>query len=131
MTVQYVNENYIYYSKGSSSAPHRNYRIDLSNGSETLIEYKSGEAKVSDGISYRVFRTDSAALYYTNNIIYFYQANDNDSYAIPYKAFYEGLQLLTVSNDGVFVVREEGDYYFYDIVRYKFDRDSKNVVFYG
>lgn len=130
LTVQYVNENYIYYSKGSSSAPQRNYRIDLSNGSETLIEYKSGEAKVSDGISYRVFKTDSAALYYTNNIIYFYQANDNDSYAIPYKAFYEGLQLLTVSNDGVFVVREEGDYYFYDIVRYKFDRDSKDVVFY-
>ena len=131
MTVQYVNENYIYYSKGSSSSPHRNYRIDLSNGSETLIEYKSGQAKVSDGISYKVFKTDSAALYYTNSTIYFYQANDDDSYAIPYNAFYKGSQLLTVSNDGVYVVKEGGNYDFYDIVRYKFDRDSKNVVFYG
>lgn len=132
--IQYVDENYIYYSKGSYSTSYSNYRIDLSSGSKTSIEYKardSGSAKMSDGKPYSVFKIDSAALYYTNSSIYFYQANDNDSYAIPYNAFYNGSQLLNVSNDGVYVVREGGNYYFYDIVRYYFDRNSSNVVSYG
>ena len=132
--IQYVDENYIYYSKGSYSTSYSNYRIDLSSGSKTSIEYKardSGSAKMSDGKPYSVFKIDSAALYYTNSSIYFYQANDNDSYAIPYNAFYNGSQLLNVSNDGVYVVKEGGNYYFYDIVRYYFDRNSSNVVSYG
>lgn len=131
--IQYVDENYIYYSKGSYSNSYSNYRIDLSSGSKTSIEYKardSGSAKMSDGKPYSVFKIDSAALYYTNSSIYFYQANDNDSYAIPYNAFYNGSQLLNVSNDGVYVVKEGGNYYFYDIVRYYFDRNSSNVVLY-
>lgn len=132
--IQYVDENYIYYSEGSYSTSYSNYRIDLSSGSKTSIEYKardSGSAKMSDGKPYSVFKIDSAALYYTNSSIYFYQANDNDSYAIPYNAFYNGSQLLNVSNDGVYVVREGGNYYFYDIVRYYFNRNSSNVVSYG
>lgn len=132
--IQYVDENYIYYSKGSYSTSYSNYRIDLSSGSKTSIEYKardSGSAKMSDGKPYSVFKIDSAALYYTNSSIYFYQANDNDSYAIPYNAFYNGSQLLNVSNDGVYVVKEGSNYYFYDIVRYYFDRNSSTVVSYG
>ena len=73
-----------------------------------------------------VYKIDDAALYYSNTYFYFYELKDGENKTEEYEKSYSNVsELFSITDDSIFAVYHGGDFYFYDIERFHFDRKVK------
>lgn len=117
--LQYVDNNYIFYALDSKTD---NYRLNLSNGEKTYVD----SSRWSKNSVQSVYKIDDAALYYSNTYFYFYELKDGENKTEEYEKSYSNVsELLSITDDSIFAVYHGGDFYFYDIERFHFDRNVK------
>lgn len=113
---QYFDDEYIFYTNDSL---YYNYRLNIKTGETTFIN----SSRWSRDTVHRVYKLEDTALYYHWDYFYFYELKDTEDSVIDYKETYNnGCELLLIKNDNIFMVYDGGDYYFYDIVCFDFDR---------